>query len=334
MTVRDDTRPGTLYWIDHYVVASVDVNRWTNFMTNVVGAQSPTGVGPAGRGLIAFQDLTPCCHHGVMLSPEALPPSPGLGKGLPRHGLYIRREDIDSHLRRLDEYGVPHLDPMRTSAAGEEGTSIVWQDPDANQFEFWAPDHMPDGAMTYATPLGVGRISHAVYESRDLQRAADHFDTYCAVEPTRNADTEKDTLVLPLVGGVRIIYKQVDRMQQRTGGWGKLNATHAALVTRDEEFWSNYERMWQSLPEWEWDREQRAFIGAGPDLPARTARHGSPAGQRWYDIRGRGDDWYDHDTNCFHFMGGAPRDRGFSDYEPHTMTWHLPRYMEEHATPA
>lgn len=332
MNVPNITRPGTLFWIDHYVVASTDLDRWTEFMTRVVGAQSPTSPGHPARRVIAFQDITPCCHHGAMFTPEPLPASPGLGKGLPRHGLYIRREDIDAHLRRLDQHGVPHLDPVRTSAAGEEGVSIVWEDPDANQFEFWAPDHMPDGAMAYATPFGVGRISHAMYESRDLQRAADHFDTYCAIEPEVNADTEKDTLVLRLVGGVRIIYKHVDStsMQQRTGGWGKLQANHAALVVRDEDFWSNYERMWQSLPEWDWNREKNAFVGLGPDLPARTARHGSPAGQRWYDIRGRGDDWYDHDTNCFHFMGGAPSDREFNRYEPHTMDWHLPRFIEEH----
>src|SRR5215831_12677116 len=216
MNVRDATRPGTLFWIDHYVVASTNLKRWTDFMTRVVGAQSPVN---AGRGAIAFQDLTPCCHHGAMFTPEPLPSAPGLGNGLPRHGLYIRPEDVDAHLRRLDQHGVPHLDPVRTSAAGEEGVSIVWEDPDANQFEFWAPDHMPEGAMAYATPLGVGRISHAIYESRDLQRAADHFDTYCAFEPEITSDTEKDTLVLRLVGGVRIIYQHVEGMQQRTGGW-------------------------------------------------------------------------------------------------------------------
>jgi hypothetical protein len=88
--------------------------------------------------------------------------------------------------------------------------------------------------------------------------------------------------------------------------------------------------MWASVPEWAWDREQGRFVGAGPELPARTARHGSPAGIQWFEIRGRGDDWYDWDTNCFHFMGGAPRDRAFHQYEPHTMDWHLPRFLAEH----
>jgi hypothetical protein len=327
-------RPGTVYWIDHYVVASPDVDRWTDFMTKVIGAKAPDVIGPEGRRVIAFQDITPCCHHGAMFTSEPLAPSPGLGKGWPRHGLYIRQQDVDAHLRRLDQYGVPHLDPVRTSALGEEGISIVWEDPDANQFEFWAPDHLPEGAMASATAVGVGRISHGIYESSDLQRAADHFDTYCAVEPAANSDTEKDALVLPLVGGARIIYKHTETIHQRTGGWGKLSATHAALVMRDEDFWPSYERMWASVPEWEWDREKRQFAGAGPDLPARTSRHGSPAGQRWFDIRGRGDDWYDYDTNCFHFMGGVPRDRSFSEYEPHTMEWHLPRYIEENSVAA
>ena len=110
----DDQRPGTVYWIDHYVVGSDNLERWGDFEAKVIGAQPQTRGG--GRGFILFQDITPCCHHGAMLSPEPLPPSAGLGKGLPRHGLFIRQEDIDQHLRRLDQYGVPHLDPVRTSA--------------------------------------------------------------------------------------------------------------------------------------------------------------------------------------------------------------------------
>ncbi len=27
-------------------------------------------------------------------------------------------------------------------------------------------------------------------------------------------------------------------------------------------------------------------------------------------------------------MGGEPRDRSFTAYEPHTMEWHLPQYLE------
>jgi hypothetical protein len=320
-------RPGGVYWIDHYVVGSNNLERWFDFQTKVLGAEPANLFGPPNQRRIGFQDLTSCCHHGAMFSPEPLPPSAGLGKGLPRHGLFIRQADLDQHLRRLDQLGVPHLDPVRTSAEGDDGISIAWEDPDGNQFEFWAPDRLPEGAMSECTPLGVGRISHGVYESLDLQREADHFATFCALEPRQSTDVSADTLVLRLIGGARIVYKKVDTVSQRTGGWGKLGAAHAALVIRDEDFWSSYEYMWANVPEWEWDTEQGHFVGAGTDLPARTSRHGSPAGVEWFKLRGRGDDWYDWDTNCFHFMGGAPRDREFKGYEPHTMDWHLPTWL-------
>ena len=331
--MADTQRPGAVHWIDHYVVASTDLERWTDFQAKVVGSRPFEDRPPR---FIAFQRITPCCHHGAMLSKEPLPPTGGLGKGLPRHALFVRQADVDQHVRRLDELNVPHLDPVRTSADGAEGISIAYEDPDGNQFEFWAPDHLPDGAMDNCTSVGVGRISHAVYESRDLQRAADHFDAYCAVEPLSSADsdTDKDTIVLPLLNGARIVYKQRASIGQRTGGWGKLSATHAALAVLDEDFWPNYERMWDGVPEWEYDRAANSFVGAGPDLPARTARHGSPAGQRWYEVRNRGDDWYDFDTNCFHFIGARPNGASFASYEAHSMEWQLPRWLEANGVKA
>jgi len=325
----EDQRPGTVYWIDHYVVGSDDLNRWGDFMEKLLGARGePRDAAPGGRARILFQDITRCCHHGAMLSPDPLPASLGLGKGLPRHGLYIRQSDIDQHLRRLDQLNVPHLDPMRTSAEGDDGISIAWEDPDHNQFEFWAPDHLPAGAMKGETAVGVGRISHGVFECLDLQRAADHFAKYAALEPMVSADIPSDTIVLPLVGGPRLIYKKVDTFAQRSGGFGKLLAAHDALVVRDEDFWPNYDRMWAGVPDWEWDRASGKFVGAGPDLPARTSRHGSPGGVQFFEVAGRGDDWYDWDTNSFHFMGGAPFDEEFTEYEPRTMDWHFPEYLQ------
>jgi hypothetical protein len=330
----EDQRPGTIYWIDHYVVGSDDLDRWTAFEEKVIGAQPESPAEAAGRRFIAFQNITPFCHHGAMLSPDPLPPSAGLGKGLPRHGLFIRQEDVDQHLRRLDRHNVPHLDPVRTSAEGDDGISIAWEDPDGNQFEFWAPDRLPAGAMAGATSVGVGRISHGVYECKDLQRAADHFIKYCALEPLKRADIPADTLVFPLVCGARIVYKQVETIGQRTGGWGKLHAAHAALVMRDEDFWPAYEKMWADVGEWEYNPETRGFVGAGADLPARTSRHGSPGGIQWFKVRGRGDDWYDWDTNCFHFMGGVPKDATFAEYEGHTMDFHFPEYLTAHGLTA
>ena len=68
------------------------------------------------------------------------------------------------------------------SAEGQEGTAIRYVDPDGNQYEFWAPTQMPTGAMAGETPAKVGRISHAVYESRDLDRTADFFDRFAALD--------------------------------------------------------------------------------------------------------------------------------------------------------
>ena len=47
-------------------------------------------------------------------------------------------------------------------------------------------------------------------------------------------------------------------------------------------------------------------------------------------MKKRGDDWYDWDTNCFHFMGGVPEDNEFTRYEPRTMDFHMPEYAKAH----
>src|SRR5262249_50786130 len=154
-----------------------------------------------------FQTLTRG-RQGGFIAKSPLPPTPGLGKGLPRYAFFIEAQDIDAHLRRLDEAGAVHSEPERTSAEGADGVAIFWQDTDGNQFEFWAPDEMPEGAMTDCGAERVGRISHAVFESRDLDRTAALFDRYCALEPSRRAGIATDTLVLPLASGGRLIFRK------------------------------------------------------------------------------------------------------------------------------
>ena len=107
--------------------------------------------------------------------------------------------DLDAHRRRLDALGAPQSDPVRTSADGEAGTAIYFQDPDANEFEFWAPDVLPEGAMVDCGPERVGHLSHGTFESRDLDRTAAFFERYCALEPRRGNDIDARSLVLPLV---------------------------------------------------------------------------------------------------------------------------------------
>jgi catechol 2,3-dioxygenase-like lactoylglutathione lyase family enzyme len=324
--VLEDQRPGTVYWIDHYAVGTNDLQRSVAFHEKVLGAQTWPINRPNPMNI--FQELTNC-RHGIFVQPVELPASKGVGKALPRYGFYIREGDIDQHLRHLDECGVPHSDPVRTSAEGEEGTAIYWEDPDANQFEFWAPTRLPAGAMDDAGDLKIGRISHGVYESRDLQRTADFFSHYCALEPLVSSDVDSDTLVLPLAAGGRLVFKKSDNPGERTTGRGVLRDVHTALVVRQEDFWPNYERMWAELPEWDFDAERDGmYQGDWQSLTARTALHPSPAGRAWHASWKRGDDWYDPDTNLFHFFVGIPKEGSMAKYDGHAIDGEAAAYLE------
>jgi predicted enzyme related to lactoylglutathione lyase len=321
----EDQRPGTVYWIDHYAIGTNDLPRWVDFHERVLGGKTTRNNRPDPKNY--FQQLTNCLHGGF-LQDVPLPPSAGPGTGFPRYGFFIRQEDIETHLRHLDDNQVLHADPVRTSADGEAGTAIYWEDPDGNQFEFWAPDHLPAGAMDGAGPLKIGRISHGVFESRDLQRTADFFDRYCALSPLVSADVASDTLVLPLAAGGRLVYKKTESPGARTTGRGILRDVHTALVVRPEDFFPNYERMWAELPEWEFDAERDGiYEGNWEELPARTALHPSPAGRKWHQAFGRGDDWFDPDTNLFHFYGGEPTDGSMVHYEGHSLDEYAQAYL-------
>jgi predicted enzyme related to lactoylglutathione lyase len=325
--VSENHRPGTIHWIDHYTVGTNDVDRWSDFHERVLGGRTELA-SPERRKRGVFQDLTNC-HHGGFVQREPMPTAAPLGQGFPRYAFFIRPEDVDEHRRRLDACGAPHTDPVRTAAEGADGVSIYWQDPDGNQFEFWAPDHLPAGAMDDCGPLKVGRISHGVYESRDLQRTADFFSRYCALEPLVSADVPADTLVLPLAAGGRLVFKQTAAPGHRTSGRGVYRDLHTALVVREEDFWPNYERMWAELPEWDFDYERDERVAEDREsLPVRTALHGSPAGRRWKAAFGRGDDWYDWDMNLFHFFVGIPRNGSMATYEPHSIEDYMGPYLE------
>ena len=323
----EDQRPGTVYWIDHYAVGTNNLERWADFHERVLGAKTIRTM--RGGALNIFQELTNG-RHGGFAQAEPVPPGAGPGKGLPRYGFFIRAEDVGEHLRRLDAAQAPHTDPVPTSADGEDGVAIYWEDPDGNPFEFWAPSHFPDGAMDDCGPLKIGRISHGVFESRDLQRTADFFDRYCALAPLAGADIAADTLVIPLAAGGRLVFKETASPGLRTTGRGVLRDVHTALVLRQEDFWPAYERMWAELPEWDFDAERDGvFTGDWESLPARTALHPSPAGRRWHAAFGRGDDWYDPDTNLFHFLGAAPRERGMVTYDGHTIDDYAEAYLAD-----
>jgi hypothetical protein len=166
---------GAVHWIDHYVVGTNDMGAWADWAVNATGITRRPLIGLTTAARKRNIKIT-CflwwdggsCRIGAFLQPEIYPPAKALGEDLPRCGFYIRPEDIDLHLRRLDQYKILHTDPIRTASEGDEGTVIYLADPDGNQYEFWAPVHMPEGAMEICTSEKVGRISHVVHGARVL----------------------------------------------------------------------------------------------------------------------------------------------------------------------
>jgi catechol 2,3-dioxygenase-like lactoylglutathione lyase family enzyme len=166
---------------------------------------------------------------------------------------------------------------------------------------------MPEGAMEIATSEKVGRISHAVYGSRDLARTATFFEKYCGMQPVQNSKTGEGTLVLRLRAGGRIIYKLADTVDERVAGHSPWCDMHTAFTVRQEEFFANYRRMWEGLPEEAGPKEDLKDSRDKEDaFPARTGLHRSPVGYKWKEIYQRGDEFYDWDGHAFHFYGGIP----------------------------
>jgi predicted enzyme related to lactoylglutathione lyase len=321
-------RAGTVHWIDHYVVCSEDIPRFAAFHAQVLGAVTipdPAGVIPG-----VFQQVA-SIRFGGFTAKAPMPPTLGLGKGLPRYGYFVEAADLDAHLRRLDAAGAIHGEPFRTSAEGDPGTTIEWQDPDGNQFAFWAPDEMPAGAMTDCGPARVGRISHGVFESRDLERTAAFFKRFADLDPVRNAEVPDGTLVLRLAAGGRLVFKLVDRLGGRTTGMGLADA-HTALLLHDDDFFPNYQRIWTELPEWDFDPRAGKRIEKPDTLEPRTVLHPSPAGRRFHKLVHRGDDFFDWDTNMFHFYGGTPIDGSLSVYQGHAVEDYIDAYEREHGS--
>ena len=315
---------GTVYWIDHFTVCTNDLDRFKEFHAQVLGGKQ----WPGFQGREIFQQVGPCKTGGFTLD-RPLPPTRGLGAGLPRYGFFVDPADIGAHVRRLDAAGAVRGDPQRTTAYGEPGTALFWQDPDGNQFEFWAPDVMPDGAMANCGPERIGRISHGVFESRDLERTARFFDRYCITERLPADNVANDTLVLRLAAGARLVFLKVERLEGRTMGFG-MPDPHTALVVRDEDFFPGYARIWAELPEWDYEywATPGVPVSEPEKLTPRTFLHASREGYRFRELTKRGDGFLDWDTNFFHFYGGAPIDGSMSRYEGHAIDYFTAQWAE------
>ena len=309
----NDVEPkGAVHWIDHYVVGTNNLAAWAEWANQATGLPLrpinglTTNMRKKNTPIFCFMWWEGgSCRIGAFLQPENYPPAKELGKDMPRCGFYIWPADIDRHVRRLDQYKIPHTDPIKTAAEGEEGTVIYFADPDGNQYEFWAPVKMPGGAMEICTEDRVGRISHAVYGSRDLARTAAFFEKYCGVQVEQNPKTAEGMLVLRLRAGARLVYKLVDQVDERIAGHSPWWDMHTALLVREEEFLPNYRRMWEGLPEEAGPKENLSDSREKEDaFPARTGLHRSPVGYKWKEIYHRGDEFYDWDGHAFHFFGG------------------------------
>src|SRR5947207_15905695 len=98
---------------------------------------------------------------------------------------------------------------MQISDGGDEGTVVCFRDTDANEYELWAPTHLPPGAMESGNPAGLGRISHVVLESRNLDRTLDFHGPLLALDPIYGADIPNDLLVFRQAGGGRIMFQKI-----------------------------------------------------------------------------------------------------------------------------
>lgn len=310
--MSNDVNSAAVSWIDHYVVPTNDILRWNSFMEAILGGKVHQlgGLSTAERlrhaAVRSFQEVSEYHHIGGFLQDRMLPAPVGLGKEYPRYAFFVRNEDIGDHLRRLDKFQVEHSDPVQRSDDGDEGTSIFLQDPDGNQYEFWAPINIPAGAMECVNPVGVGRISHAVLESTDLSRTRAFYARYCGIEAIANDDVPSDTLALRLTGGGRLVFKETAAIGPRTGGHTLWYGIHLALTVSEEDLLPMYRLMWDELPELPLE-DYRTSAGTGVRVgegAARTELH--PMQQRGErpNTLGRGTEFYDWDDNNYHFVSG------------------------------
>ena len=65
-------------------------------------------------------------------------------------------------------------------------------------------------------------------------------------------------------------------------------------------------------------------------LPARTALHISAGGRKFKQLTERGDDWFDWDTNMFHFFGGTPMGESMAVYDGHPIQYYIEQWKLTH----
>lgn len=312
-------KQGGFYWIDHCGVPTNNLLRWKAFYEDVMGAHLhrlyglTTNERARHSPIRCFMSMGRYNLIGGFLQASELPAIPEHGESLPRYAYFVRPEDIDDHRKRLEEQGVAYVGPVRTSAEGRDGMALYFKDPDGTQIELWAPRQMPDGAMEQDNPVGIGRLSHTVQESRDLSRTAEFYSKYLDMSVLESADIPKDTLVMESAGVARLVFKEVKDIGPRTGSHVKFDGQHLALAVREEEFLTMYGRIWDALPGSDYVPGQPP-----PDesiLPPRTQHHATVIRGESPDPYGHGIYFYDWDCSVYHFVGAQPVNGAMIHYE-------------------
>ena len=113
---------GAVHWIDHYVVGTNDLPGWSYWALHATGLPMrpinglTTNMRKKNTPIFCFMWWDDeSCRIGAFLQPENYPKAKELGKDMPRCGFYVRPEDIDKHLHRLDQHKIPHTDPVKTA---------------------------------------------------------------------------------------------------------------------------------------------------------------------------------------------------------------------------
>ena len=147
--------------LDHIVLTVADLDKTIAFYERVLG-MTAVSFGE-GRRALAFGDQKLNLHQaGREFEPKARRPAPGAIDLC--FTTDVPLEAVTAHLRRCSvEIELGPVDKIGARAALR---SVYFRDPDANEYELWAPRSLPPGAMDSDNPTGLGRISHVVLDVR------------------------------------------------------------------------------------------------------------------------------------------------------------------------
>ena len=230
---------GAVHWIDHFVVGTNNMSAWVDWAVNSTGInrQPIIGLTTPRANEISKPSLFLVGRRrrriGAFLQPEFYPPAKELGKDLPRCGFYIRPEDIDKHLRPpRPPQGCAHRCD-RTAADGDDGTGSILR-PDGNQYELWAPVEMPEGAMDIATT----KVSGASATPSSARAIWQKCRVLCKIlwHRTRTKLQDRRRNFVLRLAPAPLVYKLVDKVDERVSGHGTWWDMHTALTVRQKSF--------------------------------------------------------------------------------------------------